>query len=64
MPLERHLHRDTKELMLQHRAGMKRPIRFWKERVTTEVHWETVWEIATYRNKMCGINWIGFIYLR
>jgi hypothetical protein len=36
MPLERHLHRDNKGLPQQHRAGMMRPIRFWKERVTTE----------------------------
>jgi hypothetical protein len=64
MPLKRHLHRDTKELPLQRRAGMKRLIRFWKERVTTGVLWETVWEIDSYRNKMRDINWIGFICLR
>jgi hypothetical protein len=64
MPLERHLRRDTKELSLQVQAGMKKPIWLWKERVTTGVLWETVWEIDSYRNKMHGTSWKGFIYLR
>jgi hypothetical protein len=60
MPLERQFHRDTKELPQQCQAGMMRPIRFQRERVTTGVLLETVWEIDSYRNKMHAISWIGF----
>jgi hypothetical protein len=60
MPHKKQHYRDTKGSPRQRRTGMMKPIRFWKDRVTAEVLWETVWGIDSYQNKMRGTSWIGF----
>jgi hypothetical protein len=64
MALQRHNHRDTQEVRVQHQAGMKKLIRVWTERVTTETLWEIVWEKDLCRNKMHATSWTEFIFPR